>query len=295
MTDKILSPEGSCSLWNEALAGAQGKVPGSIQGLWLSVTSKLRCEIFCAKIDASHCKGWCIGSRQRSGIKKWSLLRRRSGAPKSAKHSTCPSHNHKTDGVQPYVKVFFFLSLLCRRLIYAFQKTYDSQNLKLGPASREISVLVDVPAEEILFFVSTGLPTNSGSGSVFIFRSGTPSSLYVFWLQNSNVVELYSRLQKNKDQITYYNSGIGTYAKDPTSWWVTSKQSLRHRVDRAFARYGWVTPSAWLIFLTYISLQFFQGKGPEWIPMVVGKLWRRRSHIFVWWIFRCIHHGLRHR
>ena len=30
--------------------------------------------------------------------------------------------------------------------------------------------------------------------------------------QNTNVVELYSRILKSEDQITYYNSGIGTYA-----------------------------------------------------------------------------------
>ncbi|KJA20870.1 hypothetical protein HYPSUDRAFT_1090180 [Hypholoma sublateritium FD-334 SS-4] len=39
--------------------------------------------------------------------------------------------------------------------------------------------------------------------------------------KNSNVVELYSLLVKNQDQLTYYNSGIGTYVKDSnglSSW-----------------------------------------------------------------------------
>ncbi|KAF7333696.1 WD40 repeat-like protein [Mycena venus] len=45
-----------------------------------------------------------------------------------------------------------------------------------------------------------------------------------FSTRNTNVVELYSRLEKSK-QRTYYNSGIGTYVKDSKSW--TSWFSLR--------------------------------------------------------------------
>ena len=30
-------------------------------------------------------------------------------------------------------------------------------------------------------------------------------------LQNTHVVELYSRLEKNDEQLTYYDSGIGTF------------------------------------------------------------------------------------
>ena len=31
-------------------------------------------------------------------------------------------------------------------------------------------------------------------------------------IQNSNIVELYSKIIKDDDQLTYYNSGVGTYA-----------------------------------------------------------------------------------
>ncbi|KAF8602111.1 hypothetical protein BDV93DRAFT_406213, partial [Ceratobasidium sp. AG-I] len=40
--------------------------------------------------------------------------------------------------------------------------------------------------------------------------------------KNTNVVELYSHVIKNESQLTYYNSGIGTYAKptrtSPSHW-----------------------------------------------------------------------------
>ena len=37
--------------------------------------------------------------------------------------------------------------------------------------------------------------------------------------------------------------------------------------------------------LIYTSFQFFQGKGPKCVPMVVGKLWKGRSNLLVWWVF----------
>ncbi|KAJ3874464.1 WD40 repeat-like protein [Lentinula edodes] len=46
-----------------------------------------------------------------------------------------------------------------------------------------------------------------------------------FGEKNTNVVELYSRLVKNKHQLTFYNSGIGTYAKP--SW-----QSISYQLKR---------------------------------------------------------------
>ncbi|KAJ3889763.1 hypothetical protein GG344DRAFT_51003, partial [Lentinula edodes] len=52
---------------------------------------------------------------------------------------------------------------------------------------------------------------------------------------NSNVVELYSRLVKNKTQLTYYNSGIGTYARPSWTSWSYLKQVFNHTVDMAIA------------------------------------------------------------
>lgn len=48
--------------------------------------------------------------------------------------------------------------------------------------------------------------------------------------QNTNVVELYSHIEKSKTQLTYYNSGIGTYAQ-PT-W--RSLAHAGHVIDSAF-------------------------------------------------------------
>ncbi|KAI0041622.1 WD40 repeat-like protein [Auriscalpium vulgare] len=56
-----------------------------------------------------------------------------------------------------------------------------------------------------------------------------------FSKNNTNVVELYSRLEKDVDQLTYYDSGIGTYVRDskwsPSYW----KQAASHTIDMAIA------------------------------------------------------------
>ncbi|KAI0052968.1 WD40 repeat-like protein [Auriscalpium vulgare] len=56
-----------------------------------------------------------------------------------------------------------------------------------------------------------------------------------FSKKNTNVVELYSRLEKDAEQLTYYDSGIGTYVKDskwsPSYW----KQVASHTIDMAIA------------------------------------------------------------
>ncbi|KAF8603095.1 hypothetical protein BDV93DRAFT_494065 [Ceratobasidium sp. AG-I] len=53
--------------------------------------------------------------------------------------------------------------------------------------------------------------------------------------KNTNVVELYSHVVKNELQLTYYNSGIGTYAKpsitSPSRW----KKGITSKYDAMFA------------------------------------------------------------
>ncbi|KAF8597365.1 hypothetical protein BDV93DRAFT_417232, partial [Ceratobasidium sp. AG-I] len=53
--------------------------------------------------------------------------------------------------------------------------------------------------------------------------------------KNTNVIELYSHIEKSSTQLTYYNSGIGTYAKP--SWQSIShwKQVVYNLVDLAIA------------------------------------------------------------
>ncbi|KAG8749659.1 hypothetical protein FRC12_013294 [Ceratobasidium sp. 428] len=56
-----------------------------------------------------------------------------------------------------------------------------------------------------------------------------------FLKKNTHVVELYSRIKKDKTQLTYYNSGVGTYARP--FWWSLGhlKQQLFNDVDLAIA------------------------------------------------------------
>ncbi|KAF9060378.1 WD40-repeat-containing domain protein [Rhodocollybia butyracea] len=56
-----------------------------------------------------------------------------------------------------------------------------------------------------------------------------------FGAKNTNIVELYSRLVKSKDQLTFYNSGIGTYAKPSWRSWGYWKQVIMNKLDLAFA------------------------------------------------------------
>lgn len=51
--------------------------------------------------------------------------------------------------------------------------------------------------------------------------------------KNSNVVEFYSLLEKDKDQRTWYDSGIGTYAK--SSWKSRTGGFFSRIIDTAFA------------------------------------------------------------
>ena len=56
-----------------------------------------------------------------------------------------------------------------------------------------------------------------------------------YYAKNSNVVELFSRLVKDEgDQLTYYDSGIGTYVK-PSAWLSLAWQSLYNFLDMAIA------------------------------------------------------------
>lgn len=53
--------------------------------------------------------------------------------------------------------------------------------------------------------------------------------------QNTHIVELYSQLVKDRRQLTYYNSGIGTYASPSWKSWAYVKQALENKIDLAIA------------------------------------------------------------
>ncbi|KAG9094006.1 hypothetical protein FRC06_011276, partial [Ceratobasidium sp. 370] len=53
--------------------------------------------------------------------------------------------------------------------------------------------------------------------------------------KNTNVIELYSHIEKSDTQLTYYNSGIGTYAKPSMRSWSYLKQVINNGIDLAIA------------------------------------------------------------
>lgn len=58
-----------------------------------------------------------------------------------------------------------------------------------------------------------------------------------FVMQNTNVIELYSRLKDIDNQKTYYNSGIGAYANPARGKLTNFRQTISAKWDMAFARF----------------------------------------------------------
>ncbi|KIM73856.1 hypothetical protein PILCRDRAFT_14925 [Piloderma croceum F 1598] len=58
-----------------------------------------------------------------------------------------------------------------------------------------------------------------------------------FGINNTNVVELYHRIIKDDNQLTYYNSGIGTYARPSWRSYTYWKHVLDNWIDLAIAWY----------------------------------------------------------
>lgn len=71
-----------------------------------------------------------------------------------------------------------------------------------------------------------------GRRNLVICIDGTSNQ---FSKKNTNVVELYSRLVKDDNQLTFYNSGIGTYAEPSWKSWDYRKQVIMNKLDLAFA------------------------------------------------------------
>lgn len=55
--------------------------------------------------------------------------------------------------------------------------------------------------------------------------------------KNTNVIELYRLLDKDETQLTFYNSGIGTYATPSWKSLAYKRQQLDHKLDLAIAWY----------------------------------------------------------
>ncbi|KAK1224666.1 hypothetical protein PQX77_012411 [Marasmius sp. AFHP31] len=74
--------------------------------------------------------------------------------------------------------------------------------------------------------------SNDGSRNLVICIDGTSNK---FSSRNTNVVELYSRLRKDKNQLTYYDSGIGTYPVPDHKRMKYYVGVIGHQLDLMFA------------------------------------------------------------
>lgn len=91
---------------------------------------------------------------------------------------------------------------------------------------RNLVVCIDGTANQF------GVKVNGSTISTFILL---PLFQTLLCIQNSNVVELYHLLVKDSKQITFYNSGIGTYARPSwrsLSYW---QQVVGHTIDLMIA------------------------------------------------------------
>jgi uncharacterized protein (DUF2235 family) len=81
-------------------------------------------------------------------------------------------------------------------------------------------VCIDGTSNQFGLKVCNTFPNGKSANAYNVFSS----------FQNSNVVEIYKRIEKSENQLTYYNSGIGTYARKKASW-AYLRQTLDNGVD----------------------------------------------------------------
>jgi hypothetical protein len=97
----------------------------------------------------------------------------------------------------------------------------DGPRCQCSPKGRNLIVCIDGTANQFGMKVGDTVVILSSRISTLIF-------------QNTNVVELYSRLVNDEDQLTYYDSGIGTYVKESFSL-RHARQVVDHAIDMAIA------------------------------------------------------------
>lgn len=97
----------------------------------------------------------------------------------------------------------------------------DAKCKTCGSGGRNLVVCIDGTSNQFSKSVSLSVPPTILSD--------------IFPQRNTNVVELYSRLIKNEHQLTFYNSGIGTYAQPSWKSLGYYKQVLMNKLDLAFA------------------------------------------------------------
>ncbi|PPQ91264.1 hypothetical protein CVT25_006381 [Psilocybe cyanescens] len=119
------------------------------------------------------------------------------------------------------------------------------------------------------------LPSGQFGRNLVVSIDGTANQ---FGLKNTNIVELYSHLVKDETQLTYYNSGIGTYVADSTSW-SSLTQYISHQWDKAFATYipHILAVGNFLIFLLYRNFKSKVLDAYEWL----SENYRQGDRIFL--------------
>ncbi|KAI0052942.1 hypothetical protein FA95DRAFT_1531655 [Auriscalpium vulgare] len=75
-------------------------------------------------------------------------------------------------------------------------------------------------------------PKGGNGRNLVVCIDGTSNQ---FSEKNTNVVELYKSLIKDDEQLTYYDSGIGTYVSDDANRFSRWKQAIKHKGDMMFA------------------------------------------------------------
>jgi uncharacterized protein (DUF2235 family) len=94
-----------------------------------------------------------------------------------------------------------------------------------SPSGRALVVCIDGTANQFSVKVSIRL---------CLIMVSRLDACFTFQYQNSNVVGFYSRVIKDDNQLTYYDSGIGTYVK-PSARFSRVWQKLYNFVDMAVA------------------------------------------------------------
>ncbi|ESK97887.1 hypothetical protein Moror_17316 [Moniliophthora roreri MCA 2997] len=118
------------------------------------------------------------------------------------------------------------------------QSQYIPHPVTLSTRHRSVhqpnSAGVATPSEELQDTeeVPTQCHSHSKGRNLVVCIDGTSNR---FSRKNTNVVELYSRLLQDERQLTFYNSGIGTYANPSRKSLSHYKQVILHKLDLAFA------------------------------------------------------------
>ncbi|KZV99927.1 hypothetical protein EXIGLDRAFT_831159 [Exidia glandulosa HHB12029] len=137
------------------------------------------------------------------------------------------------------------LSLLQRTGSQAGALTVPPSPTSRAPGEKTTTDATAIPASPSNPSIHKPCTCRDDGRNLVVCIDGTSNQ---FSVKNTNVVELYSRLVKDRGkQRTFYNSGIGTYAEQSWKSWDYYMQVIAHNVDLAIAwRFERILLSAYL-------------------------------------------------